>query len=144
MKTAEFQSLLLRAAVVAMAADGDIAEEEKIELSRVTGSTAYFLGFDHASALPDILADSSIASSAAPAALGQAIVAGALNLRQEEALLDVLLRIIEADHVVLPAERALLRTLRPALQLPDATLLGRFPQMLRYLLPDVSDEYLCL
>ena len=30
-------------------------------------------------------------------------------------------------------------SLRPALQLPDATLLGRFPKLLRYLLPDAGE-----
>ena len=139
MKTNDFQALLLRAAVVAMAADGEIADVEKAELGRLAGSTAYFLGFDHARALPGLLADPATAGPAAPAALAQAVAAGALNLRQEEALVDVLLRIIEADAVVQPAERALLRTLRPALQLPDATLLGRFPKLLRYLLPDAGE-----
>ncbi len=138
MKTNDFQALLLRAAVVAMAADGEIADAEKAELARMAGSTAYFLGYDHATALPGLLADPGTAGPAAPAALAQAIAAGALNLRQEEALVDVLLRIIEADAVVQPAERALLRTLRPALQLPDAALLGRFPKLLRYLLPDAG------
>ena len=141
MKTNDFQALLLRAAVVAMAADGEIAETEKAELARLTGSTAYFLGFDHAHALPGLLADPTTAGPAAPAALAQAIAAGALNLRQEEALLDVLLRIIDADGVVQPAERALLRTLRPALLLPDAALLGLFPRLLRYLLPGTERKF---
>lgn len=114
---------------------------EKAELSRLAGSTAYFLGYNHAQALPGLLADPGTAGPAAPAALAQAVAAGALNLRQEEALLDVLLRIVEADKVVQPAEQALLRTLRPALLLPDATLLSRFPQLLRYLLPNAERKF---
>ncbi len=142
MKSKDFQALLLRAAVVAMAADGEVAETEKQELARVANSTAYFLGFDHTALLPDLLADEKNTAAGAVARLAEAVAAAQLNDRQESALLDVLLRVIEADEVVLLAERELLRALRPVLHLPDALLLGRYPRLLGYLMSDGEDQVL--
>ena len=140
MKTTDFQLLLLRASVVAMAADGDVAEAEKQELAEVVNSTAYFLGFSHEEALTLLLADKNNYGSGAVLALAQAVREGHLKPRQEEVLVEVLLRIIEADAVVQPAERELLRTLRQALQLSDGALLTRFPRLLTYLMPDADES----
>lgn len=142
MKSKDFQALLLRAAVVAMAVDGEVAEAEKQELARVANSTAYFLGFDHAALLPDLLADGLNTVDGAVAGLVEAVAQAQLNDQQESVLLDVLLRVIEADEVVLPAERELLRALRPVLHLPDALLLGRFPRLLGYLMSDGEEQIL--
>lgn len=139
MKTTDFQHLLLRAAVVAMGADGDVAEEEKRELARVASSTAYFLGFNYNESLPLLLAEGRNHQSGAALALAQAVEEGHLKPKQEEVLMEVLLRIIEADAVVQPAERTLLRTLRQVLQLSDGTLLTRFPRLLTYLMPDTDE-----
>lgn len=139
MKTNEFQLLLLRASVVAMAVDGDIAEEEKQELARIVGSSAYFLGFSHETLLPQLLTDDANHGSGAAGTLAQIIREGNLKPRQEEVLIEVLLCIIEADAVVQPAERDLLRTLRSAWQLSDGVLMTRFPRLLTYLLPASDD-----
>lgn len=136
MKCKDFQALLLRTAVVAMAADGEVAEAEKQELARVASSTAYFLGFDHITLLPDLLADGKNTAAGAVARLAETVAAAQLNDRQESVLLDVLLRVIEADGVVLSAERELLRALRPVLRISDTLLLGRYPQLLGYLISD--------
>ena len=142
MKSKDFQALLLRAAVVAMAVDGEVAEAEKQELARVANSTAYFLGFDHAALLLDLLADGQNTVDGAVAGLVEAVAQAQLNDQQESVLLDVLLRVIEADEAVLPAERELLRALRPVLHLPDALLLGRFPRLLGYLMSDGEEQIL--
>lgn len=142
MKSKDFQALLLRAAVVAMTVDGEVAEAEKQELARVANSTAYFLGFDHAALLPNLLADRENTAAGAVARLVEAVVAAQLNDQQESVLMDVLLRVIEADEVVLPTERELLRALRPMLHLPDALLLGRFPRLLGYLMSDDGEQVL--
>ena len=136
MKSKDFQALLLRAAVVAMAADGEVAEAEKQELARVANSTAYFLGFDHTALLPELLADEENTADGAVAQLAEAVAAAQLNDRQESVLLDVLLRVIEADGVVLLTERELLRALRPVLRISDTLLLGHYPQLLGYLMSD--------
>lgn len=142
MKSKDFQALLLRAAVVAMAADGEVAESEKQELAQVANSTAYFLGFDHAALLPNLLADGENTATGAVERLVEAVAQAQLNDQQESVLLDVLLRIIEADDVVLPAERELLRALRPVVHLPDALLLGRYPRLLGYLMSDGEEQIL--
>jgi tellurite resistance protein len=142
MKSKDFQALLLRAAVVAMAADGEIAESEKQELAQVANSTAYFLGFDHSKLLPDLLADEDNTSADAVARLVEAVAQAQLNDQQESILLDILLRVIEADEVVMPAERELLRALRPVLHISDALLLGHHPRLLGYLMPDGGDQML--
>lgn len=138
MRTSDFQSLLLRAAVVAMGVDGDVAEQEKKALAQVAASTAYFLGFDHVNALPSLLGDENNFGAAAPEILALAIQEGHLKPRQEEAMIEVLLRIIEADAVVHLTERELLRKLRNTWQMSDGVLLARFPQLLHYLMPDTG------
>ena len=140
MKSKDFQTLLLRAAVVAMAADGEIAEAEKQELAQIANSTAYFLGFDHATLLSELLADADNTDASATDRLVQAVVAAQLNDQQESVFLDVMLRVIEADEEVLPAERNLLRALRPVLRISDTLLLGHYPHMLGYLMSDGDDK----
>ena len=125
-----------------MAADGEVAEAEKQELAQVASSTAYFLGLDHATLLPQLLADSGNTDSSAVGQLIEAVAAAQLNDQQESVLLDVLLRVIEADEVVLRAERELLRALRPVLHISDALLLGRYPRLLGYLMSDGEDQVL--
>lgn len=142
MKSKEFQALLLRAAVIAMAADGEIAEAEKQELARIASSTAYFLSRDYTALLPQLLADGGNTSAGAVARLVETVAAAQLNDQQESALLDVLLRVIEADEVVLRAERDLLRALRPVLHISDALLLGRYPRLLGYLMSGGEDQIL--
>jgi Trp operon repressor len=134
MKTAEFQALLLRTAVVAMAVDGEVAEREQEELAHIANSTAYFLGYDHATVLTLLLANSENTDVNAVARLVNAIEQGNLRENQEIVLVDVLLRVIEADEVVLAAEKDLLRALRPALRLPNATLFSQYPRYLEYLM----------
>lgn len=140
MKTVDFQHLLLQAAVVAMAADGEVAEEEKQELARIVNSTAYFLGSDHTTTLPVLLADSSNFGNEAIRKLTRLIQEGDLKPRQEEVLLEVLLRIVEADSIVNSAEREMLRVLRPCFQQTDTALLTRFPRLLNYMLPSSDDS----
>lgn len=136
MKSNEFQALLMRAAVVAMAADGEVAEEERQELAHIANSTAYFLGFDHATILPQLLADSLNTNAHAASTLVKAVANANLSDIQKPVLLDVILRVVEADKVVRPAERALLRALREVLNLPDGLLLGHHPRLLGYLMTD--------
>lgn len=139
MKPNDFQALLLRAAVVAMAADGDIAEEEKQELANIASSTAYFLGFDHVGTLSTLLADKDNLNAEAINRLINTVASAKLSDHQEPVLLDILLRVIEADNVVMPAERELLRLLRPVLHLSDGVIFGRHPRLLGYLMSN-SDE----
>ena len=134
--------MLLRAAVVAMAADGEVAEAEKQELAQVASSTAYFLGLDHATLLPQLLADGGNTDASAVGRLIETVAIAQLNDQQESVLLDVLLRVIEADEVVLPAERELLRALRPVLRISDTLLLGRYPRLLGHLVSDGEDQVL--
>jgi len=140
MKTEDFQHLLLQAAVMAMAVDGKIADEEKQELARMAGSMAYFLGFDHAAVLPALLADTNNFGNNAIHRLTQTIQEGNLKPRQEATLIEVLLRIVEADSVVNSAEREMLRTLRPYLKQTDTALLTRFPCLLKYMLSNSEDS----
>lgn len=125
-----------------MAADGEVADAEKQELAQVANSTAYFLGFDHTALLPELLADEENTAAGAVVRLAEAVAAAQLNDRQESVLLDVLLRVIEADELVLPAERELLRALRPVLRISDTLLLGRYPQLLGYLMSDNEGQVL--
>jgi uncharacterized tellurite resistance protein B-like protein len=142
MKSKEFQALLLRAAVVAMAADGEIAEAEKQELARIASSTAYFLGLDYTALLPQLLADGGNTGASAVGHFIEAVAIAQLNDQQESMLLDVLLRVIEADEVVLRAERELLREIRPVLRISNVLLLGRYPRLLGYLMSDGENQVL--
>jgi hypothetical protein len=72
----------------------------------------------------------------------EAVAIAQLNDQQESMLLDVLLRVIEADEVVLRAERELLREIRPVLRISNVLLLGRYPRLLGYLMSDGENQVL--
>jgi uncharacterized tellurite resistance protein B-like protein len=107
---------LLRAATVAMIADGDIASSEREILKRLSDE-ALFDGVDVVSVI-----QSSIAQCVAegPDALLADVAAKLTNAEQRETAFSSCIAIVATDGKVTPSEQRMLRTLREALAIPVA------------------------
>ena len=134
MNHTDYQRLLLTHAVHAMACDGDIHAEEVAAIQRLVRSTPYFEDIDTAAetegAVATLRSEGSGAIHSAVAALSDAD----LTAVQQKRLLEVVLSIIQADHVVEDTERAYVGSVRDALGLTTTDLVTNFPTSLSLLM----------
>lgn len=133
MKTYEFQKLLFQSAVCMMAIDGIIHEHEKKELLSIVKNTPYFFDFDHEKQLEnDLLILKNEGKNAINNLLNK-ISGSELNEKQEIILIEVLLKIIEADEKINIDEIKFLQLVKSRIKVSEETLILKFPKQIIYL-----------
>ena len=100
MKNQDFKEFLFKSAVMAMACDGDIAETEIAEIKNIVANEIYFMGYDFEEPLKNNIDNIKANGKGAINQYLQEIGTNNLNEHQEILLIEVLLRIIEADNDV--------------------------------------------
>lgn len=138
MKTSEFQKLLFKSAVTMMAIDGEIHDSEKSELVNIVNQTPYFLDFEIEAKLNESLTEISSQGSEAINELLQKISNSGLDEKQELILIDVVLRVLDADKSVEKNEVTFLKRLISRLHVNEETLISRFPRHVQYFI-DIND-----
>jgi uncharacterized tellurite resistance protein B-like protein len=134
MKQEDFRKVLFKSAVSVMAVDGEIHEDEISEIKSIATSTAYFLDFEFESDLNDIISDiRKRGKESINDLLGQLGVAN-LNPTQEIILMEVLIRMVEADNKIDPSEIKFLNLVRATLKTTEEELITKFPKQINYLL----------
>ena len=134
MKNQDFKDFLFKSAVMAMACDGDIAETEIEEIKAIVTNEIYFMGYDVEAPLQDNIDNIKANGKGAINQYLEEIGTSNLNEHQEILLIEVLLRIMEADNVVQPRELKFLQMAKSKLQVDEQTLIVKFPKQIDYLL----------
>jgi uncharacterized tellurite resistance protein B-like protein len=111
-----------------MAADGEIHEKEITELKSFVSESAYFLDFDFEPALKENL--SSVRSHGKDSINGllKDLTLFDLNKHQQLILVEVLFRIMDADHKIEENEIVLFQKIKTKLNIPDEELILKFPK----------------
>jgi len=145
MKNQEFKDFLFKSAIIAMACDGDIAESEIEEIKAIVANEIYFMGYDYEEPLKNNIQNIKTNGKTAINQYLQEIETNNLNEHQEILLIEVLLRIIEADNDVQTTELKFLQMAKAKLKLDDQTLIVKFPRQIDLLLNfhnlDIHQEF---
>ena len=125
----EFSKLLFRTAFCLVACDGEIHEQEIGELKLINTNTPYFGEIDLESELDSLIRDLSDRGTQAIRDLFSLFRNTKLSMVQELLLLEVSLRVINADQRVDPNEVKFVKTMRLYLDVLDPLIVQRFGQI---------------
>ncbi|WP_035671310.1 TerB family tellurite resistance protein [Flavobacterium sp. 83] len=134
MKNLDFKNFLFKSAVMAMACDGDIADEEVIEIKKIVANEIYFLGYDFEEPLKVNIDNIKVNGRNAINLYLQEIVSNDLNEHQELLIIEILLRVIQADGKVEESESKFLQMVKSKLKVDEQTLIIKFPQQIEVLM----------
>ena len=134
MKTNDFQKLLFQSAVSVMAIDGEIHDKEIEEIKSIVKSTAYFLDFEFEKELENNIIN---IKQKGKEAINQYLITlsdSQLNEKQEVILIEVLLRIMEADEKFEDNEVKFLHMVKSKLKTTEEVLVMKFPKQIDHLI----------
>ena len=131
------QELLLKTAFCCMACDGDIAPDEIRLLNDFVSDSRYFSELDVQTVINDYIIDINQSGSAFLAKYLNEVRDAQLNDTDAVQVLDIAMRIIEADNVVEYSEISFFKNIRNQLNISDDILYEQFPGKDDYLLPDI-------
>jgi uncharacterized tellurite resistance protein B-like protein len=134
MKTNDFQKLLFQSAVSAMAVDGEIHDKEIEEIKSLVKSTAYFLDFNFEKELEDNINNIKKNGKEAINQYLLLLSGTQLNEKQEIILIEVLLRMIEADKKYEDNEVKFLQMVKSKLKTSEEVLVMKFPKQVDHLM----------
>lgn len=134
MKNQEFKKFLFKSAVMTMACDGNIAEEEISEIKNMVFNEIYFMGFDYEDQLKDGIDNIKVNGKVAINQYLQELNSIELNEHQEILLVEVILKIIEADNEIQTSEIKFLQLVKSKLKTDEQTLIIKFPKQIDYLI----------
>ena len=130
MKNQDFKDFLFKSAVMAMACDGDIAETEIEEIKTIVANEIFFMGYDFEEPLKRNIDNIKANGIGEINQYLQEIGTYNLNEHQEILLIEVLLRIIEADNSIQTSELKFLQMAKAKLNIDEQTLIINFPLVL--------------
>jgi uncharacterized tellurite resistance protein B-like protein len=134
MKANEFQKFLFKGAVFAMACDGDIDESEIKEIELIAENEIYFMGFDYKIPMKEeIKLIKSGGKNAINGFLTQ-LSKTDLKEKQEIILIEVLVRVIEADGIIDPNEVKFIQLILSKLNIEKETIITLFPKQINWLI----------
>ena len=122
----EFKKTLFKVAFCTMACDGDIDEREIEEMKIMDKNTSFFESIDLSDELEILLSDLDTKGIKVISELFTTLHEEKLNVVQELLILEVALRIINADEKHDDNEVRFIRLLRGKLELHDETIRDRF------------------
>lgn len=134
MKNSEFKDFLFKSAVIAMACDGNIAEEEINEIKTIVANEIYFMGYEFEEQLRKNIEAIKINGKTAVNQFLQEITNNDLTEHQELLLIEVLLKIIQADTKFEENELRFLHMTKSKLKTDEKTLIVKFPHQIDYLM----------
>lgn len=141
MKTGEFQQLLLRSAVTALACDGSIDQAEVDAVKHMAENEVYFDGYDYAAPFDTFLNHIKAQGRAAVEEYLIQLKKAPLKERQKLLLVEVLLRVMDADNQWAQNEKAFLHMAVGQMQLPLEELIEAFPKHADVLSDDHSTRF---
>ncbi len=129
MEKIEFKKLLFKVAFCAMVCDGTIQPEEKEEMKLMDKSTSFFEAIDLSNKLKQLVSQFDKRGTKVIQETFTSLKENDLNPIQELIVLEVALRIINADEFQDDNEKKFINLLRSKLELHDETINDRFGKL---------------
>ena len=130
MQTEDFKKLLFKTAFCVMACDGNIDESEIEEMKKIDSRTTYFNDIDLSIELDNLISDLKNKNVKIVKNLFDSLRENTLSISQELLILEVTLRIINADNVIDENEVRFLNLIRSKLDVADKIISERFGKIL--------------
>ena len=124
-----FKKILFKVAFCAMACDGNIDSREIEELKIINKNTSYFADIDLSKELKQLINDFKSKGAKVIEELFELLRKTKLNSIQELLVLEIALRIINADERIDENEIKFVNFLRSKLELHDETIIDRFGEI---------------
>lgn len=135
MKNMDFKKVLLKGAFSIMACDGEIAESEVAQMKEMLLNSPYFDGLEHDVEMKAAFEDIKSNGSRSIENFFNLLKSSELTERQEFQLVEVLVRMIEADGKVEDSELFFMHSIKSSLkQLTDEKIMINFPRHIDLLL----------
>jgi len=126
MEHSDFKKLLFTSAVCIMACDGEIHEDEIKEIGMITRTTPYFKDMDCSKELNNLVDDIIKNGKQVVKSYFAQIKESDLTPPQELLLIEVLMRIVNADNKIDINEVKFLKIVRSKLKIHDEIIVERF------------------
>ena len=126
METEDFKKLLFKTAFCVMACDGSIDKMEIQELKKIDSSTTYFSDIDLSDELDHLIDDLKNKNIKIVKNLFDSLRENKLTISQELLVLEITMRIINADNVIDENEVRFLKLIRSKLELGNEIIHERF------------------
>ena len=120
-----------------MACDGDIAPDEIRVINEFVTDSQIFNGLDVQTIINEYIVEINQKGSAFLAKYLDEVKAAQLDTASALQVLDIAMKIIEADNVVEYSEVSFFKNIRNQLDVSDNVLYEHFPEKEDYLLPDI-------
>lgn len=134
MKNTDFKNFLFKSAVMAMACDGHIAEEEINAIKKIVANEISFMEYDFEEPLKSNIDYIKANGKNAINQYLQEISAYDFNEHQELLLMEIVLNIIQADAKVETNELKFLQLVKSKLKTDEQTLIVKFPHQVDYII----------
>lgn len=135
MKNKDFKKVLFKGAFSVMACDGDVAESEVAEMKEMLSNSPYFDGLDHEVEMKAAFDDIKSNGTKSIENFFKLLKSSELSERQEYQLVEVLVRMVEADGKVEDSELFFMHNIKSSLkQLTDEKIIINFPRHIDLLL----------
>jgi uncharacterized tellurite resistance protein B-like protein len=135
MKNIEFRKILFKGAFSVMACDGEVAESEVAEMKEMLGNSPYFDGLDHEVELKLAFADIKQNGLKSIQTFFQTLETSDFSERQELQMVEVLIRMVQADNKVDDNELIFMHNIKSRLKkLSDEKIIVHFPRHIDLLL----------
>ena len=140
MEQNEFQRLLLVTAICAMSCDGDIDDKEILELRKILEVSHYFRGINKIDFAEDMLGEVTTDGHRFVGNFFKQLEEAELSSTQELLILEIILRIIQADDRLDENEIMFLRLVRAKFDVYDEIIIHRFGEV-PFLTKGASKQY---
>ena len=140
MKMSVFQPLLLKAAVNLIACDGSIDDIELQELRNIADNEIFFSEFSYEDLLQEFVQDVRTRGKASLNSFLSELESSDIKERQKFILLEVLIRIMEADNKIETNELKFIQLVKNKLNLGEEAIIMQFPDKLEFLLENENDK----
>lgn len=139
MKSNEFQDFLFKSAVMVMSCDGEIAQSEIDELENIISNEIYLLGYKHHEPLKLHIDEIRTNGKDAINKFLEELSRTDLSPKQELILVEVLIKMIEADSIIQPSEIKFFQLVKSKLKTSEESLIIHFPKQVSFIID--SNQY---
>ena len=126
METKDFKKLLFETAFCVMACDGSIDDLEIQEMKKIDSNTSYFSDIDLSDELDNLINDLQNKNVKIVKRLFDSLRENTLTVTQELLVLEITMRIMNADNVIVDNETRFLDLIRSKLDISDQIIHERF------------------
>ncbi|HNK25380.1 MAG TPA: tellurite resistance TerB family protein [Saprospiraceae bacterium] len=139
MKSNDFQDFLFKSAVMVMSCDGEIAQSEIDELENIISNEIYLLGYNHHEPLKSHIDEIRTNGKDAINKFLEELSRTDLSQKQELILIEVLIKMIEADSIIQPSEIKFFQLIKSKLKTSEESLIIHFPKQVSFIIE--SNQY---